>query len=241
MNTKILTLHPFPLSNPLTSGRGYTLHGLRFGRLGSYKREITRTISWHPVRIRQYLEAVLRIATVKFKVYPMADNEEPIQEEQEAEFKLDDCDISSYEGSSSEDSDQSSLTESDTEGFQVLSVLNAGSQPTKCAEQQEEGAMEAGVDKEKRNEQQDSIGGEHLCRWFQEMIKNNTKESQGDSFLDNVQKNKNFHNPAIFQKMVTHCGIQPLGTNFEHVVPLSKHEYYEEITDLQDLCMSSDL
>lgn len=61
------------------------------------------------------------------------------------------------------------------------------------------------------------------------------KSSAG--FTEMVRKNKNFRNPAIFEKMISYCNIDEYGTELPAQPPLQEHEYYEEIAKLQEECM----
>lgn len=82
------------------------------------------------------------------------------------------------------------------------------------------------------------ISSGHLKDWIQSAI---YMQQSGASFTDMVRKNKNFRNPAIFEKMISYCNIDEFGTELPPDPPLQEHEYYEAIADFQEVCMRESL
>lgn len=77
-----------------------------------------------------------------------------------------------------------------------------------------------------------------LEEWVQSAT--NTQRS-GTSFTEMVRRNKNFRNPAIFEKMISYCDIDEFGTELPKDLPLQEHEYYEAIAHFQEECMREKL
>ncbi|PXF48008.1 hypothetical protein BWQ96_02199 [Gracilariopsis chorda] len=84
------------------------------------------------------------------------------------------------------------------------------------------------------------LGGSRLADWIMS-VRKGVKHSDGrnQSFTKMIRKNKNFHNPAIFEKMISYCKIDEFGTRFTHRETLQQGEFYTDISEAQDMCMKS--
>lgn len=64
-------------------------------------------------------------------------------------------------------------------------------------------------------ENKEALGGSKLAEWIVSVRKGaNYSEGRNHSFTKMIRKNKNFHNPAIFEKMISYCKIDEFGTRF---------------------------
>lgn len=79
-----------------------------------------------------------------------------------------------------------------------------------------------------------SIQSEELKTW----ISNAAEGAKiGLNFAQVIRGNSNFHNPAIFEKMIAYCGIDEFGTQVPGRKALEKHDFYDDISTIQELCM----
>lgn len=76
---------------------------------------------------------------------------------------------------------------------------------------------------------------ENLRKWI--LSSAETERRTGLSFSQAVRENPQFNNPAIYDKMLSYCDLDPHGTYFEHHVPLRGDAYYEQLQRSQDLQM----
>lgn len=79
---------------------------------------------------------------------------------------------------------------------------------------------------------------ENLRKWVQCMVPE--KRKQGTSFIGMIRKNKNFRNPAIFEKMISYCEIDEFGSHVQGRRELGTAENYLEISEAQERYMQQD-
>lgn len=75
-----------------------------------------------------------------------------------------------------------------------------------------------------------------LSKWVSSLTSN---QKDPDAFLRAIRANKNFHNPAIFEKMIAFCGIDADGTNMKGRRELPADSYYKDVSDIQELYMGA--
>ncbi|OQR76138.1 SAP30-binding protein-like [Tropilaelaps mercedesae] len=68
------------------------------------------------------------------------------------------------------------------------------------------------------------------------------KSRRGANLVDNIQRKKTFRNPSIYEKLIVHCDIDELGSNFPPNVfdphGFAKESYYEELSKKQTEAMN---
>eukprot|EP00177_Eucheuma_denticulatum_P003466 GFKZ01006264.1.p2 GENE.GFKZ01006264.1~~GFKZ01006264.1.p2 ORF type:complete len:179 (+),score=27.09 GFKZ01006264.1:849-1385(+) len=74
-----------------------------------------------------------------------------------------------------------------------------------------------------------------LTAWVQSAVA--TQRETGLTFSDMVRRNRNFRNPAIFEKMISFCGIDEFGSELPKRLVLEKGDFYEDIAEFQEVCM----
>lgn len=160
---------------------------------------------------------------------------------------------------SDDDPKDTVMSDTGSDDFRVLSISKGGVEntvnhanvqtskpenktPGDRSRQQESSCEAAGVSNAQDAESADiSTGGissKSLDEWVQSAV---AIQRSGNSFTDMVRKNKNFRNPAIFEKMISYCDIDEFGTELPQDPPLHEHEYYEAIADFQEECMRETL
>lgn len=79
------------------------------------------------------------------------------------------------------------------------------------------------------------FANDQLIAWVQSAVA--TQKETGLTFSDMVRRNRNFRNPAIFEKMISFCGIDEFGTELQGRPVLEKGDFYEDIAEFQEVCM----
>jgi len=133
---------------------------------------------------------------------------------------------------------QPTLSDAGSEDFHVISVSTTGANGSKA---QPEQSGRSGFDVNENNpssakvcQNEQKIVGDRLSQWV--TIALDAQQQSGTSFTEVIRDNRNFHNPAIFEKMITYCGIDEFGTHLPKAV-LGHDEYYEAIAALQETKM----
>lgn len=139
------------------------------------------------------------------------------------------------------DSSEPAQSETGSDDFRVLSVCPR--RDASSAQLHQEGFhrgdqcrgndTERGV--ENAEQKRLDFSNEYLTAWVQSVV--NAERELGSRFSEVVRKNKNFQNPAIFDKMVTYCGIDENGTDLPKREALKEFEFYEAIAEFQEVCM----
>lgn len=144
-----------------------------------------------------------------------------------------------YSSSSASNSSHENNSESDDpDDFHVISVSCADSSQsqtqksdaTTCFESQNGRKTKSDDERVSRNQLK------KIERWIA-FVGSSTPERQ--TFTEIVRRNKNFRNPAIFEKMISYCGIDEFGTNIKGRKPLQEGDFYTDIREIQDMCMDA--
>lgn len=140
------------------------------------------------------------------------------------------------------DSSEPTQSEAGSDDFRVLSVCPRRDTPSAqlpCEEGFHRSDQCRGTDSERdvddAEKKRTEFSNEYLTTWVQSVI--NAERGSESRFSEVVRKNKNFQNPAIFDKMVTYCGIDENGTDLVKLEPLKDSEFYEAIAEFQEVCM----
>ncbi|CAN8072186.1 unnamed protein product [Agarophyton chilense] len=150
--------------------------------------------------------------------------------------------------SSEHEIDKTRESDDGSDDFKVLNVSKAIHGPGESVRDDVSGGrrlslVEATASKEKRKRDSRNsanvspIGGVRLAEWISSVRKGVSPSENTPSFTKMIRKNKNFHNPAIFAKMISYCNIDEFGTQFKNRKALKKEEFYTEIAEVQDFCM----
>lgn len=138
-------------------------------------------------------------------------------------------------------STQHAYAESDDESeeFKVLSVLETVAQPRSNHPEASEENPPSENSSTPSNEttQCVTVRNAKLAKWIQSVATSDS--ASHPSFTDMLRNNKNFRNPAIFQKMISYCGIDEFGTHFKNTSTLSKGDFYKDICEVQDALMKN--
>ncbi|XP_003740027.1 SAP30-binding protein [Galendromus occidentalis] len=67
------------------------------------------------------------------------------------------------------------------------------------------------------------------------------RSADGFDFLDSIQKKKSFRNPSIYEKLLVHCDVDELGSNFPSEMfdphAFRKEDYYDDLARKQTEAM----
>lgn len=132
-------------------------------------------------------------------------------------------------------------SEAGSDEFRVLSICTHRSSPSTRTDSQKDihSRDQRNSSDETHNAGEDgksetNFGNEHLTAWVQSVC--NAGGGSESRFTEVVRRNRNFRNPAIFDKMIKYCGIDENGTELSRREPLQEFEYYEAIAEFQEVC-----
>lgn len=125
-------------------------------------------------------------------------------------------------------------TAGSTDGIKVLGVTDADQEEVnedigRISKESENHSLNGTT-----NDKNADDGSNALAAWFETARR--MREESGLKFEVDLRKNKNFRNPAIFEKMIAFCDLDQFGSNINGYIKkdeLDDYQFYDNIAEQQ--------